>query len=259
MPLSLTSTPAVSIRKEDQVWVGAGMLVQCLESFTDSLVVTDEHDKPIGVIGGIEIIKGIFENPSASFFEQSIEKIMDDDIVQVTSDITLETLMEKWQKTRRAFCIIPNQYSCFSAISARKLLEVGTRCKTELKASDFPKKDLVTFMNDDTMGEIMSKMIENKTRKLLLKNSDGFISDRTIIQIIARDLNFLKDTDNFLNLKFEGRFKLSDIKPIPESLNFADISKLMFSMLHPYVMFNGQVISPWDVCLTLLNDDISLQ
>jgi predicted transcriptional regulator len=259
MPLSLTSTPAVSIRKEDQVWVAAGMLVHYLESFTDSLVVTDEHDRPIGVIGGIEIIKGIFENPSASFFEQSIEKIMDYDLVQITSDITLETLMEKWQKTRRAFCVIPNQYSGFSAISARKLLEVGTRCKTDLKASDFPKKDLITFMYDDTMGKIMSKMIENKTRKLLFKNSNGFISDRTIIQFISQDLNFFKDTDNFLDLKFEERFKLPEIKPIPESLNFTDISKLMFSMLHPYVTFNGQVISPWDICLTLLNDDISLQ
>ena len=133
------------------------------------------------------------------------------------------------------------------------------RCKTDLKASDFPKKDLITFMYDDTMGKIMSKMIESKTRKLLFKNSNGFISDRTIIQFVSQELNFFKDTDNFLDLKFEERFKLDDIKPIPESLNFIDISKLMFSMLHPYVMFNGQVISPWDVCLTLLNDDISLQ
>ena len=62
LPLSLSSTPAVSIRKENEMWVATGMLIHYLESFTDSLVVTEGDEKPIGIIGGKEVIKNIFEN-----------------------------------------------------------------------------------------------------------------------------------------------------------------------------------------------------
>ncbi|MEX0861408.1 hypothetical protein [Nitrosopumilus sp.] len=60
LPLSFTSTPAVSIRKENEVWVATSMLIHYLESFTDSLVVTEDKEIPIGIIGGKEIIKNIF-------------------------------------------------------------------------------------------------------------------------------------------------------------------------------------------------------
>ena len=76
LPLSLYSTPAVSIRKENKLWTATAMLAHYLESFTDSLVVTNEEEKPIGVIGGVEIIRNIFENPSSSFFdEKTVEDI----------------------------------------------------------------------------------------------------------------------------------------------------------------------------------------
>ena len=48
LPLSLYSTPAVSIRQENKMWTATAMLVHYLESFTDSLVVTDQEEKPIG-------------------------------------------------------------------------------------------------------------------------------------------------------------------------------------------------------------------
>jgi hypothetical protein len=72
LPLSFTNIPAVSIRKENKVWIATGMLSHYLESFTDSLVVTEENEKPVGVIGGIEIIKNILKNPTSDFFDQNI-------------------------------------------------------------------------------------------------------------------------------------------------------------------------------------------
>ena len=67
LPLSFNSTPAVSIRKENEVWVATSMLIHYLESFTDSLVVTEEDEKPIGVIGGREIIENVFRDPFKLF------------------------------------------------------------------------------------------------------------------------------------------------------------------------------------------------
>jgi CBS domain-containing protein len=258
LPLSLYSTPAVSIRKENKVWVAAGMLVHHLESFTDSLVVTDEKENPIGVFGGVEIIKQIFENPSSDLFDKKlVGELMDDEIIQVTLQTTLDEILEKWTKSRRAFCLIPNQYSGYSAISARKLLEIGANCKTNITVADLPKKQVINFMYDETMGDIINKMMQNHTRKVLFKNTSSFISDRIIIQTIAQDLNYLRDTDNFLDLKFEKPFKLADIKHIPEDFNLADLSKLMFGMMHPCVMTKEQIYTPWDVCLALLSEDVS--
>lgn len=258
LPLSLTSTPAVSIRKENKVWVAAAMLVHYLESFTDSLVVTDEKEQPIGVLGGFEIIKNVFENPTSEFFdEKTVGDIMDEELIRASSETSLRELLEKWQKTRRAFCILPNQLGGYSAISARKLLEVGANCKTNITISDLPWKETISFEYDDTIGQIINLMMNNKTRKLIVHNSSGFISDRTIIQTIAQELDYLRNTENFLDLKIEEHFKLAYAKSVPEDMNLTDLSKLMFGMVHPYAMTKEQVYTPWDVCIALLSDDVN--
>ena len=262
LPLSLYSTPAVSIRKENKLWTATAMLAHYLESFTDSLVVTDQEEKPMGVIGGFEIIQNIFENPSSNFFDVKIvEDIFDKELIQVNPETKLKNLIENWMVTRRAFCIIPNQYFGYSAISSRKLLEIGANCKTDIKVRDLPKKkDIATFDLDDTIGKIINQMFENRTRKILLKGSQSFISDRIIVQAVAQNLDYLREIDDFLSMKLGKSFQLSDAKTVPEDLNFAELSKQMFSMMHPFVITKDyQVYSPWDVSQMLLSEDIEYQ
>ena len=75
------------------------MLVHYLESFTDSLVVTDEKEQPIGVLGGFEIIRNVFENPTSEFFdEKTVEDIMDEELVMVSADTSLGELLEDGSK-----------------------------------------------------------------------------------------------------------------------------------------------------------------
>ena len=262
LPLSLYSTPAVSIRKENKLWTATAMLAHYLESFTDSLVVTDQEEKPMGVIGGFEIIQNIFENPSSNFFDVKIvEDIFDKELIQVNPETKLKNLIENWMVTRRAFCIIPNQYFGYSAISSRKLLEIGANCKTDIKVRDLPKKkDIATFDLDDTIGKIINQMFENRTRKILLKGSQSFISDRIIVQAVAQNLDYLREIDDFLSMKLGKSFQLSDAKTVPEDLNFAELSKQMFSMMHPFVITKDyQVYSPWDVSQMLLSEDLEYQ
>ena len=52
---SLTSALCVNIEKGTETWVATGMLVQQLESFTDAVVVR-ENDKPVGIVGGKDVI-----------------------------------------------------------------------------------------------------------------------------------------------------------------------------------------------------------
>jgi CBS domain-containing protein len=256
-PFSLTSTPCVALRKENKVWVATGMLVHYLESFTDSLLITDEKSQPVGIVGGLEIIKNVFENPHEDLFEKTVGDIMSkEELVQITPQTKFRDLVETWRETRRAYSIMKNQYGWYSAISARKILEVGANSKTDLTIADLPRKKVITFSYDDTLGQIINLMMTNRTRKLLFKNTSSFISDRIIIQKISQELKYLRDVDNFLDIKFEEPFKLADVTCVPENLNLAELSKMMFGMLHPYVMAKDQVYSPWDVCLALLSNDV---
>src|SRR5690242_20439440 len=130
---TLTAVPAVSTTVYDRVWESTGMLVHHLESFTDSLVVTDEG-RPVGFIGGKEIMSETLKNPTYDFFNNTlVGKIKNDGLVIVTPETKLLDILQEWKQTGRAFSIIPNQYGGYSVISARKLLEVGISCNTDIK------------------------------------------------------------------------------------------------------------------------------
>lgn len=254
LPLSFSSTPAVSIRKENKVWVATSMLIHYLESFTDSLVVTEKDEKPIGVIGGKDIIENILKNPSSDFFDNvTVEQIADENLVILSEQTTLKELLEKWKQTRRAFSIIPNTLGGYSAISARKMLEIGANCVTDLTISELPKKKVITFEKDDTIKNIICLMLEKNTRKLLLKNTRHFISDRLLLQSVAQEFDFFRNT-KFLELRVEESLKFEEAKIISKNLNLAELSKIMYSMLHPYVIYQDQVVTPWDICMALQSD-----
>jgi len=256
LPLSFNSTPAVSIRKENKVWIATSMLIHYLESFTDSLVVTEENEKPVGVIGGREIIENIFKNPSSNFFDNTtVNQITDANLTILSDKTNLGELLTTWKNTRRAFSIVPNHLGGYSAISGRKILEIGVNCVTDLTISEFPRKKIQTFEKKDTVKDIMKLMLEKNTRKLLLKDTNYFISDRLLIQSIAQDYDFLRNV-KFLEHKFEESLRLEEAKKISKDLNLSEISKIMYSMMHPYVIYQDQVITPWDICMMLQSDRI---
>lgn len=256
LPLSFNSTPAVSIRKENKMWVATSMLIHTLESFTDSLVVTEGDEKPIGVIGGREVIENIFKNPTSSFFDDTtVEQIVDRNLVILSNDTTLKELLDKWKNTRRAFSIIPNNHGGYSAISARKILEIGANCVTDITISELPKKEVVTFEQDSTIKEIMSLMLQKNSRKILLKDSNYFISDRLLIQSIAQDFDFFRNV-KFLERHVKDSFRLEEARKVSKDLNLTEISKIMYSMPHPCMIFQNQVITPWDICLALESERV---
>ena len=257
LPDSILSTPAVSIRTSDPVTGVASLLPHHLETFTDSLVVT-EDDKPVGIIGGIEILDGVLKNPTPEFFEKTtVGQIMNTDKLLVTTAKTqLSQLLKKWGQTRRAFAIIQNKYHGYSAISARKLLEIGTSCKTDMTISSVPKKVIITFKREDSMKQIIGSMFENNTRKLILEGTPLFISDRIIIQKIARELDCLHKGNNFLDMKAD-MFKLDEAKKISEKMKIDEASKIMYGMQSPYLIVNGQVITPWDIAMALSSDRLT--
>lgn len=250
LPNSLFKSPAVSIRFSDTAGESATLLSRYLESFTDSLVVTKDS-KPIGVIGGIELLNGVLKNPTSDFFDNTtVEQIMNERITIVTKQTKLSDLLKQWQETRRAFAILPNPYYGYSAISARKVLEITNMHRTTMTVSDIPKKRIVTFNNNHTVKDIITSMFNNKTRKLVLEHTSSFLSDRIIIEKIARELNCLHGIKDFLSVKATV-FKLENAKEVSKDLSIQEASKIMYEMLSPYLIVKDQVISPWDIVMSL--------
>ncbi|MFQ5782095.1 MAG: CBS domain-containing protein [Nitrosopumilus sp.] len=246
---SLTSTPCVNVRKDAKVKVAAGMLVQYLETFTDSVLVRDET-KPIGVIGGREIIRGIYKNPSSDFFEmKQVEEIMDSRLNVVTADTNLNILISLWKEVGRAFAVINMGNDDYSAISVKKLLEIGINNDVNFHISEIPKKKIITASKDVTFGEVMKLMLENKTRKIMLEGTNQFINDRIIIETIEK-FDYLLGHENFLEVPINVT-SFADAKVVSEDLSLSEISKEMYEMSQPLIVHEDRVISPWDVCMVL--------
>ena len=246
---SLTSTPCVNVRKNAKVKVVTGMLVQYLETFTDSVVVRD-GTKPIGVIGGREIIQGVYANPSSDFFEMNmVENITDRRLNVVNSDTSLKELVSLWKAVGRAFAIINVGNDDYSVVSARKLLEIGINSNSDFHISEIPKKKIVKFDKDATFGDVMKLMLENKTRKIMAEGTNQFINDRIIIEMIE-NFDFLLGKNNFLEIPVDI-VTLEEAKIISDDLSLSEISKIMYDMSQPLLVYDERVISPWDICMIL--------
>jgi len=256
LPETLTYSLCIHIDKGTEVWVIAGMLVQYLESVTDSVMVRDD-EKPIEVIGGKEIMENLLKNPTSSlFYGTMVEDIMEPSPVLVTKDTKYKDLMTQWKQRGRAYAVIANEWGFYSAISAKKILEIGMRCKTNLSIRDLPKKKAITFKKDDTMGTIIHSMFENKTRKILLENSNKYLNDRIIIEAITEKMKYLKGTDDFLNVP-ASVMELEEARVIFDDLEINEISAMMHDMEHPYVIYQNWIVTPWDICNVLLDKEIT--
>lgn len=257
-PERLSWTLCIHVDKGKEVWVVAGMLVQYLESATDSVIVRDEKRNPIGVIGGKEIMANLLENPTSSlFYETKVEDIMELNPITVSKDTKYEDLMKKWKERGRAYAIVANEWGFYSAISAQKILEIGKRCKTNLTIKDLPKKEIVTFKKSDTFDSVINSMFDNKSRKILLENSTKYLSDRLIIETITEKMKHLKETDNFLDKSVEN-VELEEAKVINKNLKINEVSDIMYDMAHPFVMYKDWLVTPWDICNVMLSPDVTI-
>lgn len=247
---SLLSSPIVSVGEGDLVAEATNLLPHNLETFTDSLVVVRD-ERPVGLVGGLEILDNVLERPSADlFYKTRVGEIMSKNLTLLGTDATLGQVLLTWMGTGRAFAIMPNEYHGFSAISARRLLEVGMAHQTQLKVRDISRKKIMTFRKEDKISEIIQSMFANWTRKLILEGTSEFISDRIIIQKISRELNCLQGVDDFLEMQ-GGEFRLDKARKVDDDTPFNDACKLMYDMQSPYLMLSDGVVTPWDAILVL--------
>lgn len=231
------------------------MCAQYIESTVDSIVVLDNNNA-VGIVGGYDLLDHIRKNPAPdSQYQTDVDEIMFKHFPIVEKETKFRDLMENWRNSRRAFAVIPKGFdNYYSPISARKMLEVGMRVKANFSISSVLKNNIVTFQIDDSLGKILDLMYENMTRKLLLENSNQFISDRLILGEISRVLKFEESVENFLDIPAR-RLKLEYMTVIKEDLKLDLLCSIMDKSDHPYVIYNDTVITPWDICRILLSEE----
>lgn len=255
LPHALTSSICIHIDKGKKVLDVAGMLVQYLESVTDSVLVKDGKEL-VGIVGGKETIQHLLKNSTPRlFYEKRVEEIMYPHIVTVSENTKYKDLMNHWKKNERAYAIISNDDGFYSAISARTILEIGMRCRTDISVSDLPKKQHVTFKKNDTFRSVINSMVDNKTRNILSENSNKYINDRLIIENATQKMSYLREEEDFLDNVVN--VELEEVTIISENLKINEVSAMMHDMEHPYVMYEDWIVTPWDICNALLSPEIT--
>ena len=58
-----------------------------------------------------------------------VEDMMENRFLIVTGKSKLREVINYWKQTRRAFAAVPNEFSDYSSLSAKKLLEIGMKIK----------------------------------------------------------------------------------------------------------------------------------
>ncbi len=212
-------------------------------------------DEIVGTIGGKEILENLLKNPTQSLFNETlVEDIMEKNPIRVSGQTKYKELISQWRQRGRAYAILYNRWGHYSAISAKKILEISMRCKTNLSIMDLPKKPIITFKPDDSLGTIINSMFENKTRKILLKNSNKYINDRIILEAISEKLGYLENIENFLEMSV-NTIELERARVILDNLNIHEVSAMMYDMEHPYIIYKDILVTPWDICNVLMSKD----
>ena len=231
------------------------MCAQYLESSVDAIVVVNQNN-PIGTIGGREILSHFRKNTIPdSYFRTKIEDIFFNYFPQIAEKTRFDDLINKWKSTGRAFSVISNQKGDYFSISSRKMLEIGKRYKSGISVSSIPKKKIVTFKEDESLGDILNKMFKHHIRRLVLENSNQFISDRIILGEISMILKY-QDLDNLLDIPI-NQFKFEYTKEITTDLTLNQICLIMDKMDHPCILYQDSIVTPWDICLILLSENLT--
>ena len=170
-------------------------------------------------------MKNILRNPSHDFFYATkVEEIMEKNPVQISTQTRYDDLISMWKERGRAFAIIKSRDDQYSAISARKILEIAMKSETDLALQDFPEKPIINYKSDDSLGMVIHSMLQHKTRRILLENSDKYINDRIIIEEIAGKMNYLTKIDYFLNIPV-NTIEPEEAKKIHENLKLNEIGR----------------------------------
>ena len=256
---NLNDNPCVFIDHDREVWLATEMCAEYTESSVDQIVVLDKNNI-VGTVGGYDLLAYVRKHPTRKFqYESKVENVMFTPVPIIDKSMKFRDLMEKWKHSRRAFSIFRIGFdSNWFSISARKMLQVGMKVQANFSTLSIQKNRIVTFTIGDTIGKILDLMYKNMTRKLLLENSNQFISDRIVLGEISRILKFEENVEDLLDFPI-SHTRLEYVTSVDKDLKVSEVCSIINKSDHPYLMYKDTVVTPWDICLVLLSEDLQMQ
>jgi predicted transcriptional regulator len=240
----------IIVSKEETIQEIIPKLINTLETYSDSLII-EEDGIPIGFVGGFEILSHIYANPTFEGTKITVECIINKRLTTVSPETSLEELIKKYHVNQRAFgVILGNNNEDYWILSAKNALNAGSKMSLDYVLDDLQKKSVIEYSQEEKIGDIIQKMFYNKVRRLNLCDTQRFISDRAIIKYV-QELNYLKNTDNFLELNSE-KIRTSVVELVPHLTKITSICKIMHNSTFPCMMTENNIITPWDILNFLL-------
>jgi len=103
-PRKLTDTVCINIHDAREVWVATLMCAEYLDSFIDSIIVRDNDFKPVGIVGGFELLDHLRKNPTRDYqYRTRVGEIMLKGLPLIEKRIKLRDLIEIWKNSKGFF------------------------------------------------------------------------------------------------------------------------------------------------------------
>lgn len=242
LPYSLLSIPVSTITPNDNIWIATSMLSR-ISDITSNLVVI-EDDFPIGTVSAFEIINGLQKDPTSSFFDNDVTKIMNVDYYIDSRNVNVSGILKRMKNAKNPFTLIQNDKTSFSQFSIRQVLEIGALCKSNIVASSFAKRQIPVYKREDRIRDVIEILNKDKNQLVLLKDEVSFVNCEILLEKI-KELN-TPQSQNLLELS-ASTFKTITPTLISDRMTLSDMCKIMTTSRYPCVMTSEQVITPYDV------------
>ena len=238
-------SPIHTIKKQDTVESVIPLLADSADTYSDALVVI-ENSKIIGCICGDNILGLLSEDQNNDFFKQSIESAINYKIAKIDENSTLLDLLDGFLKAGRAFAVVESKNDIIGMVSAKDFVTICANSEMKIRTSDIPLEKIITYSKTETVKQIISKMMQNQKRRLLLEGTDRYTTDRWIFKAMLQNPIYQENVDLFLN-ENSSILHTEKIKIFNSDMNLNTLCKMMYGTSFPCAIVNDNLITPWDV------------
>lgn len=250
IPYTLQRVPVAFCKEDDRSWYVTELLNRYLESHVDCILVTREGGFS-GVIDGREWVTNFLKFPTREFFLKSAGDIMsEEDIIQIAPNTKMSNLVKQWKDMRRSVAVMCNYDSSLSPVSLRTILGTIAASKTETRISEIRRKNVVIMNRDESMKDILSRMLQKKVRRVIVEGTQNYTSDRLIIDHVIKDLHFLKNVEGALENSLDEH-NFAKMIEIDKDIALSEVCKILWTLKHPCATYQGNIITPWDIVETI--------
>lgn len=211
----------------------------------DNIIIT-KNEFPIGILNGKNVLKCIFKSQmDFRFHSRTTEQCMSEvGTCVLDPELKFLDMLKIWKKNRVCFSIIHDEYDNFYALSPKTIIDLSHFLNPLIFTDVLQKKPIIFIDAEETIDTAYETMMNNETRRLIVRSSNKQLNDRNIIQ----KFNKLIDSgiENFNNIKI-SEFELGSVLNYTSHVPIRILAKDMLTIETPCAIIDNNIITPWDL------------